>query len=145
METGFNVKRSVSESLPITHKIISPSPIKTTHRVSIDVLRELSDCSYDELIIQKRYHSASAVIPGRGNGKSDNESSNDSISDSLSPSLEIESPNRVTRNPFYSDHLLPEDISIEIPFRTSNPVVHDANFNQSERGSVHSYSLLNLL
>jgi len=145
------MKRSHSECLGISSRIYSPSPIKKASRISTNVARELFaipprieefEFDFEEPAPISGIFKAKSCIFRIGQGQ---DSSNEWSSDSsgTGTSGELESPTRsITKNPLFQDSIL-EDITVEIPCRTSNPIINDKNFAKHEQKGC-GFQFLNL-
>ena len=65
---------------------------------------------------------------------------NSDSSYTVSSNGDCESPNaQSVKNPYHQDHIF-EDISSDIPTRTSNPIINDAKFKQFDQHTFDSIS-----
>jgi len=145
------MKRSNSECLGIGSRIYSPSPIKKASRISTNVARELFaipprieefEFDFEEPAPIPGIFKAKSCIFRIGQGQ-DSSIEWSSDSSGTGTSGELESPTRsVTKNPLFQDSIL-EDITVEIPCRTSNPIINDKNFAKPEQKGC-GFQFLNL-
>jgi len=149
--TQLAMKRSHSECLGIGARIYSPSPVKKASRISTNVARELFAIPPRIEEFEFDFEEAAAPVPGIFKAKScifriGQDSSIEWSSDSsgTGTSGELESPTRSgSKNPF-QDSILEEDITVEIPCRTSNPIINDKNFARHEQKGC-GFQFLNAL
>jgi len=157
------MKRSHSECLGIGARIYSPSPIKKASRISTNVARELFAIPPRIEEFEFDFEEA-APIPGIFKAKSCifrigqdssmykifliylsniNFSEWSSDSSGTGTSGDLESPTRSTsKNPLFQDDIL-EDITVEIPCRTSNPITNDKNFARHHEQKGCGFQFLN--
>jgi hypothetical protein len=134
------IKRSNSECLTISSRIYSPSPIKRASRIGANIARELFDIppridefefEVDEEPLPTFIKAKSCIF--RTMQDSSNEWSSESGFSGNCTSGELESPTRIgTKNPSSQDTIF-EDVTVEIPCRTSNPIVFDSNFKRYDQ------------
>jgi len=159
------MKRSHSECLGISSRIYSPSPIKKASRISTNVARELFaipprieefEFDFEEPAPISGIFKAKSCIFRIGQGQDSSKYNNfllffinfshsewSSDSSGTGTSGELESPTRsITKNPLFQDSIL-EDITVEIPCRTSNPIINDKNFAKHEQKGC-GFQFLNL-
>jgi len=140
------IKRSQSECLPLHGKIISPSPIKQSSRISSRLASEIFDLPFEDMAFDTQKGQFSPVKPlrvrfcsARIEFGSTYEWSSDS-SCTVSSHGDCESPNsQVAKNPYHQEHIF-EDISADIPLRTSNPIINDATFKRFDQEPFESLS-----
>jgi hypothetical protein len=138
------LKRSQSECLiAFGSRIYSPSPIKPASRIGATVAREIFEgmppkieefeFDMDEIPLPSFSKAKSCAI--RIVSDSYNEWGSESTFSGHGFSGECDSPSRSSmKNPLSQDSIS-EELSMEIPSRTSNPIVYDANFRQYEKKS----------
>ncbi len=150
------MKRSHSECLGIESRIYSPSPIKKASRISTNVARELFaipprieefEFDFEEPAPVPGIFKAKSCIFRIGQGQDSSmysifldflinfyhsEWSSDSSGTGTSGDLESPTRSSITKNPLFQDSIL-EDITVEIPCRTSNPIINDKNFHKPEQ------------
>jgi len=140
------IKRSQSECLPLFGKIVSPSPIKQASHISSRLASEIFDLPSITSNLEAQNGHFSPVKPLRVRFCSAKieyvsplEWSSDS-SGTISSHGDCESPNaHVAKNPYHQEHIF-EDISADIPLRTSNPIINDANFKRFGQQAFESVS-----
>lgn len=136
------MKRSQSECLVLNPRICSPAPVynKKASRIGVNVARELFDVpatiqefefEVEESSMPNLFKAKSCIF--RTGTDSFNEWSSESgFSGTVIPG-ESESPTRASsKNPLSQDSLF-EEISMELPCRTSNPIVHDTKFRRNNQ------------
>jgi hypothetical protein len=139
----LGIKRSQSECLILSSRIYSPSPInnKKASRISRNVARELFD-NIPPKIEEFEFDMDEASVPGftkakscifRSAADSSNEWSSESGLSGNGVPGECESPARAgSKNPLCQDSIF-EDVSEEMPCRTSNPIVYDTEFRRYDK------------
>jgi len=128
----LNVKRSQSDNLAFQSKIVSPSPIRKTSKISLNLAKELFDLpsSMEETDSTNFFGNPSNLYKSKFFSlRTETESPNSlSLESSCSSSVqdECESPKPLTRSYLVIDEL--EEAVEEIVPRASNPIVNDVNF-----------------
>jgi hypothetical protein len=147
------MKRSQSECLTLNSRIYSPSPInKKVSRICVNVARELFDIPPQ--IDEFDFDMDCTPLPNFGKSKSyafrtdtDYSSTEWSSESGLSGNGvpgDCESPTRgATKNPMSQDTIF-EEISAEIPSRTSNPIVFDTKFKRYDQKKAFGFQLYSI-
>ena len=145
------MKRSHSECLSFPSPILSPSPIKRNSKISSSIAQEIFDFSSqaDNIRLKPRANTTTNIITVKS-CKFDSDSSRylfqitfflklssewNSESNTSSFLRDCESPMGSSKNPFYQEHIF-EEVSFELPSRTSNPLVRDADFKRNNQNLV---------
>jgi len=135
---ALNVKRSQSENLSFQSKIVSPSPIRKSSKISLNVAKELFDLpsSLEEVDSNNMYGNASSLYKAKlFSLRNDTESPNSISFDSRSSSSiqeDCDSPSKpLTRSYLVVDET--EEQITEIVPRASNPIVNDVKFMRCDQ------------
>ncbi len=136
------VKRSYSECL--SSPILSPSPIKRNSKLSSSLAREVFDFSSEttNVLLKPRANTTNNIVTvSTSPSKFDCDSSSLWTSDSNGSSFmkDCESPVASIKNPFYQEYIF-EEVTHELPSRTSNPIVRDACFTRNNKISIGTLS-----
>ena len=143
------MKRSQSECLSFPSKVFSPSPSKRNSKISSCIAQEIFDFSSQaqNTLLKPRANTTTNIITVKSCEFGSDSSTRYLIlskyfliihsewnSDSNSGSFmrDCESPMGSSKNPFYQDHIF-EEVSFELPSRTSNPLVRDADFKRNNK------------
>jgi hypothetical protein len=127
------MKRSQSECISFPSPVFSPSPMKRGSKIGFNVARELFDFPQsEEMLIKPRANTTTNIMTSSVRSFSDT-SSNEWGSDSQGSFISnCESPS-LSKNPFFQEHIFEEEVSFELPSRTSNPLVRDVHFKRNNQ------------
>ena len=160
--TELTMKRSQSECLSFPSPIFSPLPIKKASRISSNIAKELFDLpqQLDEIPfipIKPRANTTPNFVTVRSTVlKPDSDTSKylfrlrfslilisegSSESNGNSFMRECESPSSFSKNPFCHDHIF-ENVSFELPARSSNPIIRDACFKLNDKRLFESSTII---
>jgi len=128
------MKRSQSECLSFPSPIFCPSPMKRSSKISFNLAREVFDFPQtEEVVIKPRANTTTNIMTVQSSFVSD-ASSNEWGSDSQGSFISrCESPASFSKNPFFQEHIFEEEVSFELPSRTSNPLVRDVHFKRNNQ------------
>jgi len=139
----LTVKRSQSECLILTPRIYSPSPVyKKASRIGANVARELFDIpptiqefdfEAEEPALLNLFKAKSCIF--RAGADSFSEWGVEAGFSGSGVTGELESPRRESTKEASSQESLFEEITVEIPSRTSNPIVFDSKFRRNNQTS----------
>lgn len=152
------MKRSQSECLSFPSPIFSPLPIKKASRISSNLAKELFDLpqQLDEIPLKPRANTTPNFITVRSTIlKPDSDTSkyhfhltfylivfSEGSSESNNSFMrECESPSSFSKNPFCHEHIF-EEVSFELPARSSNPIIRDACFKLNDKRLFESSTII---
>jgi len=141
----ISVRRTQSEFLP-QMKIVSPSPMKQSSLISSRVASEIMDISLPTSMSESSLSKLSPMKPLRVRfcsariecetgveWSSESSCTNSSQGDCDSPNM------MMAKNPYHQENIF-EDISADLPCRSSNPITNDSNFVKLNKEPFESAS-----
>jgi len=136
IQSNHSFKRAQSEFLDYSLKIISPSPVRSTSKISLSIARELFDLS--SLVEENEPHSSlyrTKILNVRKASASDSSNWGSDSSHSSSFHVEVESPSKTnSHNYLIIDSI--EEMSPDVVPRASNPIVKDLNFKRCNQEGI---------